>query len=124
MSDYRVAYFTTHRDPPIQLQLGRWLDDSSASLDGRTPVLLLHGASANHGTFTVVDTSLAPWLAGLGFDPWLLDWRGSSLVVEDPENKASLDRQEAYNINRAADEDLPGAIRYMRSVRGIDVPIA
>ena len=83
-------------------------------------MLLLHGASANHGTFTVGKPGLASWLYGSGsFDPWLLDWRGSSLVVAATENKPSLrDQPDIYNFNRAAREDLPAAINKMRLLGG------
>ena len=132
MSDDKVHWFSTRstefgeppkdRGPAIWLRLERYLTESRHSTPGpRKPVLLLHGASANHGTFMVGDTGLARWLYGRGFDPWLLDWRGSSLVVGAPENEASLrDQPDVYNFNRAASEDLPLAIKRMRrlGVRG------
>ena len=126
MSD-DVLYFWSAGDPPIRLQLRRWAGAGVPA--GRTPVLLLHGASANHGTFTVQNAgdaswrALAPWLFERGFDPWLLDWRGSSLVVADLENRPSLEHQVSYNFNRAAAEDLPGAIRQMRSAGRVEGPI-
>ena len=107
--------------PAVWLRLQRYQTDPPRSAPGqRKPVLLLHGASANHRTFTVGDTGLASWLYAAGFDPWLLDWRGSSLVVErenaeHKDNRHSLrDLPEIYNFNRAASEDLPAAIRRMR----------
>src|SRR5687768_16975003 len=79
------------------------------------PVLLLHGASANHRTFTTPDGGLAKWLAAQGFDPWLLDWRASSLVVDNPDNQRSLaENSVAYNFNRAALYDIPRAIHEIR----------
>lgn len=83
----------------------------------RTPVLLLHGASANHRTFTHPNgSSLAEWLLG-DFDPWLLDWRGSGLVVDADE--ASLkENGAAYNFNAAAQHDVPRAIQTIRQQTG------
>ena len=49
----------------------------------------------------------------MAFDPWLLDWRGSHLVID--ENLQSLrEHASLFNFNRAAMEDLPAAIREMR----------
>ena len=78
-------------------------------------VLLLHGGSANHKTFTIKN-GLADWLFYSGFDPWLLDWRGSSLVSDCPANSTTLRfESEIYTFNRAAREDLAAAIAVMRS---------
>jgi hypothetical protein len=109
----------------IWLRLERYGDHMGAGgLDARLPVLLLHGGSANHGTFTIPDGGLAGWLFDRGFDPWLLDWRGSSLVVDNPKNEHTLtDESDLYTFNRAALEDLPAATKKMRSL-GVHGPIA
>jgi pimeloyl-ACP methyl ester carboxylesterase len=90
----------------------------------RRPVLLLHGASANHRTFLVTKGGLAGWLAANGFDPWLLDWRGSSLVV-DHHTDMLKDRSaaSAFNINEAARYDVPAALERMQA-EGVRFPIA
>src|SRR5262245_56273858 len=75
-------------EPGIRLKLHRYLGPGVS--DAGTPVLLIHGASANHGTFTVVENGLAWWLRQRGFDPWLLDWRGSSTVTDDPDIRELL----------------------------------
>ena len=82
---------------------------------GRKPVLLLHGASGNHRTFLEPHGGLAAWLAVRGFDPWLLDWRGSGLVVDNPANKESLSKNgRAFNFNLAAQHDVRRAIKTIR----------
>jgi pimeloyl-ACP methyl ester carboxylesterase len=89
--------------------------DAAGSGGSRGPaVLLLHGGSANHRTFTTED-GLADWLFNAGFDPWLLDWRGSSLVSDCPQNSHTLKNESTlYTFNRAAIEDVPAAIAVMR----------
>jgi hypothetical protein len=60
------------------------------------------------------------------FDPWLLDWRGSSLVSDCPQNDPTLRHEsELYTFNRAAREDVPAALAMMRSdPRVAEGPIA
>jgi pimeloyl-ACP methyl ester carboxylesterase len=126
---FSTAEFSGDREdwgPAIWLRLERFPE---ATIGG-PPVLLLHGASANHRTFTISDPNapdvgLAPWLARRGFDPWLLDWRGSSAVVAEPRNTPLLRGPEAavFNFNRAAREDLPAAMRKMRQ-NGVTAPIS
>ena len=77
----------------------------------RKPVLLLHGASASHRTFTRPRPNFADWLAAEGsYDPWLLDWRGSGLVVDDAHQAPLRDHGELYNFNRAAEQDVRAAV--------------
>lgn len=91
---------------------------------GRKPVLLLHGASGNHLTFTVREGGLAGYLASCGFDPWLLDWRGSSEVVEAACKDGTLAKHKAdFNFNLAASEDVPRAIATMRE-SGVALPVS
>ena len=94
-------------------------------LTGRRAVLLLHGASANHKTFTVPRVGLADWLLDKGLDPWLLDWRGSSLVVDDDANHETLAKKPfLYTLSHAAEEDLPAAISRMRKNYQVKGPIS
>ena len=95
---------------------------TSHSHSNRKAVLLLHGASANHGTFEIHEGGLAKYLAREGFDPWLLDWRGSSLVVEDEFNKKRP--ADSFNFNDAAAYDIPLAIAKVRKEGQITGPIA
>ena len=122
MSDEPFDVFPAD-EPRIRLKLRR---HSAAAVGSEgTPVLLIHGASANHGTFTVVADSLASWLSQRGFDPWLLDWRGSSEVTDCPETYDLLvSSGHQFTFNTAAEFDVPGAIETMRSRGGITAPIA
>ena len=101
----------------IQLRLQRHVPADAGMSEGpRGPaVLLLHGGSANHRTFTTTN-GLGDWLFKAGFDPWLLDWRGSSLVSDCEQNDHTLRHEsELYTFNRAAREDVPAALSIMRS---------
>jgi cholesterol oxidase len=105
----------------VWLRLQRYVPEGTGHSPGPA-VLLLHGGSANHKTFTVKN-GLASWLFGCGFDPWLLDWRGSSLVSDCSRNDFTLRHEsELYTFNRAAREDLPAAIARMRA-GGVEGPI-
>ena len=103
-------------DQPVHLELYRYVNEYiDESSEPRTPVLLLHGASASHLTFLTPNGGLAAWLAERHFDPWLLNWRGSGRVVDDSKNQDSLRfNGEVYNFNLAAEHDIPAAIMAMR----------
>jgi len=82
---------------------------------GRRPqsaVLMLHGASANSDTFLTPHGGIVAHLLERGTEVWLLDWRGSSRVVEDygPEH-APL-----FTFERVAEHDLGAALAQIRRV--------
>lgn len=90
--------------------------------EGGMPVLLLHGASARHETFAIPGPDmdgrprcLRDWLFEAGFEPWLLDWRGSATVV-DKAGKDSL--RERFDLDHAAERDIPWALKKIREVSG------
>jgi cholesterol oxidase len=101
--------------PEVRICLHHYTGPTDPAIDVRPPVLLLHGASANHRTFlTGEEGGLARSLARYR-DVWLLDWRGSGLVVDDARNHPALkDDGEAFNFNTAAQYDLPAAIQIIR----------
>jgi cholesterol oxidase len=102
-------------DPPVHLELYRYIPERADVSGPRKPVLLLHGASASHQTFVTPNGGLAAWLAQGPFDPWLLDWRGSGRVVDNEHNRDSLrTKGDIYNFNLAAEYDIPAAIKEMR----------
>jgi pimeloyl-ACP methyl ester carboxylesterase len=85
-------------------------------------VLLLHGASASHETFTIAGVGLAHWLTKNHFDTWLLDWRGSNRVVR-ARLTAKAGLGENFNFNAAAEHDVPAALREMKRAK-VKEPIA
>ncbi len=99
-----------------RLFLHHYTRATAAQVEKRTPVLLLHGASANHRTFlTGHDGGLAHWLAPYR-DVWMLDWRGSGLVLDEECNQAALEQQgDLFNFNEAAGRDLEIAIEFIRA---------
>lgn len=95
---------------------------------GGVPVLLIHGASARHETFTIpcaagapdgkrAPRCLADWLAERGMEPWLLDWRGSGLVGDALGPQGIAQRAEWFDFDRAAQHDLPAAFEHIRRQR-------
>jgi hypothetical protein len=84
---------------------------------GQPPVLLLHGASASHASFTFPPgrrRSLVDWLHAEGFEPWLLDWRGSALVVKKAHETGVLKGAwRTFDLDKAA-SDVAEAIARLR----------
>lgn len=83
---------------------------------GKPRVLMLHGASACHKTFLFPEHSdgLTGFLWNAGFEPWLLDWCGSNIVVDKrlgPGNWLS----DRFDFDMAAKIDLPRAIEAVSS---------
>jgi pimeloyl-ACP methyl ester carboxylesterase len=84
---------------------------------GGRPVLLLHGASAQHETFTFPSSlpflkrNLVDWLHERGFDVWLLDWRGSARVVRQAQKDNLPDETwQTFDLDHAATHDVPEAL--------------
>jgi cholesterol oxidase len=88
---------------------------------GRPAVLLLHGVSARHETFLIpppdpahpdVPRNLVDWLHERGFEPWLLDWRGSGLTVDRAAEDETLERlRSTFDFDHVARFDIPAALR-------------
>lgn len=114
MSDTETFKLDVH--PRVKIFLRRYVGGAGAREDGRAPVLLLHGASANHRTFlTGKDGGLAGWLSPYR-DVWLLDWRGSSLVLDEEANLPALREDgDTFNFNEAASRDVRAAIDFIRA---------
>ena len=89
------------------------------------PVLLLHGASASSQTFERPgpgpdgrSRSLVGHLLEEGFEPWLLDWRGSGRVVDEAVRSGTLnDLREQLDFDHAAHWDIPQALEQIGKVR-------
>lgn len=81
---------------------------SNGTSENRTPVLLVHGAGVRSNIFNPPNAITLPQLlVAEGYDPWLLDWRGS---IEAPPNPWTLDD--------AAVNDYPAAVAKVREVSG------
>ncbi|MEE8079221.1 MAG: alpha/beta fold hydrolase [Pseudomonadales bacterium] len=101
----------------VELQLHQYAHEKA------TPVLLLHGASACRETFLFPPpedgTSLAAFLFDEGYEPWLLDWRGSKNVVEHHRKRSDLDRlRDKFDFDQAAEFDIPAALDKIEEIRG------
>lgn len=82
--------------------------------EGKTPVLLLHGASARRQTFLIPSATLdgepralAYWLHAHDYEPWLLDWSGSGNIVDrvvrDSRSQDPQTRRDAWKKARWLD---------------------
>jgi alpha-beta hydrolase superfamily lysophospholipase len=77
--------------------------------EGRPAVLLLHGHTASSDMFTLPETrNLAAALLDAGYEPWLLDWRGSCRL---PYNQGGPQ----FTYDDVALYDIPEAVSYIRS---------
>jgi pimeloyl-ACP methyl ester carboxylesterase len=75
----------------------------------RPAVLLLHGHTASADMFVLPETrNLVEVLLDAGYEPWLLDWRGSCRL---PHNEGRV----RYSYDDVALYDIPEAVRYIRS---------
>jgi alpha-beta hydrolase superfamily lysophospholipase len=87
-----------------ELSLRRVTTDDS----DRPAVLLLHGHGASSDTFTVPEIrNIVDTLLDAGYEPWLLDWRGScKLPYNTSGGRFSYDDVALY--------DIPGAVDFIR----------
>jgi pimeloyl-ACP methyl ester carboxylesterase len=105
----------------IRLRLTRVGHQDASATKPPKAVLLLHGASANRRTFEVHEGGLARHLAKT-FDVWLLDWRGSSIVVDDDEENRTK-APELFNFSSAAQFDIQAALSVIRGKYQVKRPI-
>ncbi|MFJ8632272.1 alpha/beta hydrolase [Streptomyces sp. NPDC093568] len=76
---------------------------------GRPAVLLLHGHTASADMFLLPETrNLVDVLLDDGYEPWLLDWRGSRRL---PYNETGR----RYTYDDVALYDIPDAVRHIRT---------
>lgn len=75
-------------------------------------VLMLHGASASSDTFLTPNGGITKYLLERGIEVWLLDWRGSKLVVDQygPEHTPR------FTFDHVAELDIPAALTHIRRV--------
>ncbi|MDX3527889.1 alpha/beta fold hydrolase [Streptomyces sp. ID05-39B] len=88
------------------VRLGLTRVDSGES--GRPAVLLLHGHTASADMFLLPETrNLVDSLLDDGYEPWLLDWRGSCRL---PYNETG----QRYTYDDVALYDIPAAVSHIR----------
>ncbi|MFD9389921.1 alpha/beta hydrolase [Streptomyces sp. NPDC060000] len=79
---------------------------------GRPAVLLLHGHTASADMFLLPETrNLVDSLLDDGYEPWLLDWRGSCRL---PYNETG----QRYTYDDVALYDIPAAVSHIRQAIG------
>lgn len=93
-----------------ELGLCRVAANPPADPDGedRPAVLLLHGLTASADMFVLPETrNMVDVLLSAGYEPWLLDWRGSCRL---PYNEGRV----RYTFDDVALYDIPEAVSYIR----------
>jgi alpha-beta hydrolase superfamily lysophospholipase len=79
---------------------------------GRPAVLLIHGHTASSDMFVLPETrNLAAVLIDEGYEPWLLDWRGSCRLPYNEQGPR-------YSFDDVALYDIPEAVAYVRQQIG------
>ena len=79
------------------------------STDERPAVLLLHGHTASADMFVLPETrNMVDVLLDAGYEPWLLDWRGSCRL---PHNETGA----RFTYDDVALYDIPEAVSYIRN---------
>ncbi|WP_369268973.1 alpha/beta hydrolase [Streptomyces sp. R11] len=101
----RVEEIPFHTSDGVRLGLTR-IDTGDR---GRPAVLLLHGHTASADMFLLPETrNLVDVLLDEGYEPWLLDWRGSCRL---PYNETGR----RYTYDDVALYDIPEAVRHIRT---------
>lgn len=109
----RVEEIPFHAPDGVRLGLTR-VDPGDS---GRPAVLLLHGHTASADMFLLPETrNLVDSLLDDGYEPWLLDWRGSCRL---PYNETG----QRYTYDDVALHDIPAAVSHIRERIG-DRPLS
>jgi alpha-beta hydrolase superfamily lysophospholipase len=93
-----------------ELGLCRVVADAPADRNGtaRPAVLVLHGLTTSADMFVLPETrNLVDALLDAGYEPWLLDWRGSCRL---PHNEGRV----RYTFDDVALYDIPETVSYIR----------
>ncbi|MGW2313078.1 alpha/beta hydrolase [Actinomadura luteofluorescens] len=91
-----------------ELALARVTREDAANGD-RPAVLLLHGLTASSDMFVLPETrNLVDVLLDAGYEPWLLDWRGSCRLPYNDDDGAG------YSFDDVALYDIPEAVARIR----------
>ncbi|WP_369166501.1 alpha/beta hydrolase [Streptomyces sp. R28] len=106
-----------HTTDGVRLGLTRIDTGDRAPARDRPAVLLLHGHTASADMFLLPETrNLVDVLLDEGYEPWLLDWRGSCRL---PYNETGR----RYTYDDVALYDIPEAVRHIRTRIG-DRPLS
>ncbi|RPF30604.1 alpha/beta hydrolase [Streptomyces sp. TLI_185] len=109
----RVEEIPFHAPDGVRLGLTR-IDTGERD---RPAVLLLHGHTASADMFLLPEIrNLVDVLLDDGYEPWLLDWRGSCRL---PYNATG----QKYTYDDVALHDIPAAVSHIRSRIGDDRPL-
>lgn len=82
-----------------------------------TPVLLAHGTAVNRMNYSHTGSDLGGYLASLGFDVWLLEYRGDRTSVPP---SAKDWRQGRWTVEDFANQDVPAALNAIQAETGHD----
>lgn len=126
--DIHDEWIRVGREHGLPILLRHLVSDSARPRE-RGAVLLLHGGNTSSETFLVPDGGLAAYLSREGWDVWLLDWRGSPLVLPKilkggPLGGSARAERRWFNMDRVAEDDFPGAIAAVRARIGDGVPLS
>lgn len=105
-----VEQIPFHASDGTELDLCRLVANTPVNQNdtARPAVLLLHGLTASADMFVLPETrNLADVLLSAGYEPWLLDWRGSCRL---PYNEGRV----RYTFDDVAAYDIPDAVSYIR----------
>src|SRR6185369_17647323 len=74
-------------------------------------VVFIHGGNSSGDTFLIPNGGIAAYLKRAGFDVWLLDYRGSPLVLHDylktdPFHGAVFEECRYFTYDRIAEDDV------------------
>jgi pimeloyl-ACP methyl ester carboxylesterase len=106
--DAHVEERTLRSVDGVELGLSRVVRGTSP----KPAVLLTHGLTASTDMFVLPETrNFVETLLDAGFDPWLLDWRGSCRL---PHNESAS----SYTFDDVALYDMPAAVAAVRAAIG------
>jgi pimeloyl-ACP methyl ester carboxylesterase len=108
--------FVTRAGVSLELKLHR----ARGARWGAPALLMLHGGNSSSLIFQTPRGGLAGYLRELGFDVWLLEWRACPFVLDpllegEPLNGSAQAERELINLDAGACEDIPAALRVIRS---------
>lgn len=118
--DFPISLPPSEPDMPLRLRR------VNGAPRGAPAVLLLHGGNTCSDIYLVPDGGMAGYLSK-EFDVWLLDWRGSchvtKVILEQPVPDDTESERRRFTVEKAAELDVPAALRTIRDAIGEDTPL-